>query len=66
MQMNSVPLSLLTILIFLLYCLSTIAKKFVSVRDTSFLSINKETQTAREQSSTIVRKYEAPQEEGVL
>lgn len=66
MQINSVPLSLLTVLTFLLYCLSTIEKKFVSVLDTSFLSISKEIQTAREQSSTIVRKYEAPQEEGVL
>ena len=45
---------------------SAIAKKFVSARDTSFLSINKNNQTAREQSSTMVRKYEAPQEEGVL
>ena len=41
-------------------------KKIVSVLDTSFLSISKEIQTGREQSSTIVRKYEAPQEEGVL
>ena len=66
MQMNSVPLSLLTVLTFLLYCLSAIAKKFVSAHDTSFLSINRKTQTAREQSSTMVRKYEAPQQEGVL
>ena len=66
MQMNFVPLSLLIVLTFLLYFLSAIAKKFVSARDTSFLSINKKTQTAHEQSSTMVRKYEAPQEEGVL
>jgi hypothetical protein len=42
------------------------AKKFISVRVTSFLSINKDIHTAREQSSTIVKKYEAPQEDGVL
>jgi len=56
MQMNFVPLSLLIVLTFLLYFLSAIAKKFVSARDTSFLSINKNNQTAREQSSTMVRK----------
>jgi len=60
MQMNSVPLLLLIVLTIFLYCLSAIAKKFVSARDTSFLSINKKAQTAGEQSLTMVRKYEAP------